>query len=68
MPRKKYIVQIIHAYLLNCVCLFETPWDSPGNSTGVGSHAFLQGIFLTQGSNPGLLHLRQSPELQADSY
>ena len=33
------------------------PWDSPGKNTGVGSHCFLQGIFLTQGSNPCLLHL-----------
>ena len=32
--------------------------DSPGKNTGVGSHSFLQGIFLTQGSNPGLLHCR----------
>ena len=31
------------------------PWDSPGKNTGVGCHFFLQGIFLTQGSNPGLL-------------
>ena len=31
------------------------PWDSPGNNTGVGCHAFLQGIFPTQGSNPGPL-------------
>ena len=27
------------------------PWDSPGKNTGVGCHALLQGIFLTQGSN-----------------
>ena len=33
------------------------PWDSPGNNTGVGSHVLLQGIFLTKGSNPGLLCL-----------
>ena len=33
------------------------PWDSPGKCTGVGCHALLQRIFLTQGSNPGLLHL-----------
>ena len=26
-------------------------WDSPGKNTGVGCHAVLQGIFLTQGSN-----------------
>ena len=31
------------------------PWDSPGKNTGVGCHALLQGIFLTQGSNPNLL-------------
>ena len=35
------------------------PWDSPGKSTGVGCHALLQGIFLTQESNPHLLHCRQ---------
>ena len=32
------------------------PWDSLGNNTGVDCHAILQGIFLIQGSNPGLLH------------
>ena len=35
------------------------PWDSPGKNTGVSSHFLLQGIFLTQGSNLGLLHCRQ---------
>ena len=35
------------------------PWDSPGKNTGVGSHSLLQEIFLTQGSNPGLLHCRR---------
>ena len=33
------------------------PWDSPGKNTGVGCHALLQRIFLTQGSNPRLLCL-----------
>ena len=33
--------------------------DSPGKTPGVGSHSLLQGIFPTQGSNPGLLHCRQ---------
>ena len=33
------------------------PWDSPGKNTGVGCYALLQGIFLTQGSNPCLLCL-----------
>ena len=31
--------------------------DSPGKNAGVGCHALLQGIFLTQGSNPCLLFL-----------
>ena len=34
------------------------PWDSPGKNTKVGSHSFLQGLFLIQGSNLGLLHCR----------
>ena len=33
--------------------------DFPGKNTGVGCHALLQGIFPTQGSNPGLLHCRR---------
>ena len=35
------------------------PQDSPDKSTGVDCHAFLQGIFPTQGSNSGLRHCRQ---------
>ena len=35
------------------------PWNSPGQNTGVGDLSLLQGIFPTQGSNPGLLHCRQ---------
>ena len=35
------------------------PWNFPGKSTGVGCHFLLQGIFPTQGSNPGLPHCRQ---------
>ena len=53
-----------------CVCVCESrlvmldslqphglygPWNSPGQNTGVGL-SLLQGIFPTQGSNPGLLH------------
>ena len=33
-----------------------SPWNSPGQNTGVGSLSLFQGIFPTQGSNPGLLH------------
>ena len=49
-----------------CVQLFATPWiaacrllclwDSPGKNIGVGCHFLLQGIFMTQGLNRGLLH------------
>ena len=31
--------------------------DSPGKNTGVGCCALFQGVFPTQGLNPGLLHL-----------
>ena len=34
------------------------PWVSPGRNTGVGCHFLLQGIFLTQGSNPHLVCLQ----------
>ena len=37
----------------------ERPWNSPGWNSGVGSLSLLQGIFPTQGSNPGLPHCRQ---------
>ena len=35
-----------------------SPWNSPGQDTGVGSRSLLQGIFPTQGSNPHLPHCR----------
>ena len=58
---------LCYAQMLSHVCLFVTPWtvahrlfcpwDSPGKNTGVSYHSLLQGIFPTQGSNPGLLPL-----------
>jgi len=39
--------------------------DFPGKNTGVGFHALLQGIFLTQGSNPHLLYLCNSGQLHS---
>ena len=36
-----------------------SPWNSPGQNTGVGSFSLFQGIFPTQGSNPGLSHCRR---------
>ena len=49
---------------LSRVWLFVTPWiyspwNSPGQNTGVDSRSLLQGIFPTQRSNPGLPHCRQ---------
>ena len=38
---------------------YNNPWNSPGQNTGVGSLSLLQGIFPTQGLNPGLLHCRR---------
>ena len=35
-----------------------SPWNSPGQDTGVDSLSLLQGIFPTQGSNPCLPHCR----------
>ena len=35
-----------------------SPWNSPGQNTGVGGLSLLQGIFPTQESNPGLPHCR----------
>ena len=55
--------------LVTQLCLLETPWTVAhqvllpynflGKNDGVGSHSLSQGIFLTQGLNPGLLHYKQ---------
>ena len=50
------IFQVKVKNLFSRVWLFATPWTSPGLNTGVGSLSLLQGIFPTQGSNPGLPH------------
>ena len=47
--------------LLTGVRLFETPWNSPGQNTGVGGLSLLQGDLLDPGIEP------RSPALQADS-
>ena len=49
--------------LLSRVQLFAypwlySPWNSPGQNTGVGSLSLLQGIFPTKGLSPGLPHCR----------
>ena len=40
------------------LCGLYIPWNSPGQNTRVGSLSLFQGIFPTQGLNPGLLHCR----------
>ena len=50
-----------HSVVSNSLRLHRlySPWNSPGQNTGVGILSLLQVIFLTQGSNPGLPHYRQ---------
>ena len=36
----------------------HSPWNCPGQNTGVGSLSLLHGILQTQGSNPGIPHCR----------
>ena len=43
-----------------------SPWNSPDQKTGVGSHSLVQEIFPTQGSDPGLPHCRQIDSLPAE--
>ena len=49
----------MHACLVALPARLLCPWNTPGKNTGVGSHSLLQGIFPSQGSNPGLPHCRQ---------
>ena len=46
-------------WIVACTKLLH-PWDFRDKSTGVGCRFLLQGIFPTQGSNPGLSHCRQT--------
>ena len=48
---------VVSDSLQPCERLYS-PWNSPGQNTGVGSLSLLQRIFPTQESNPGLLHYR----------
>ena len=61
---RKKVKSLSHArlfatpWIVACPKLLR-PWDFQGKSTEVGCYFFLQGIFPTQGSNPGLSHYRQ---------
>ena len=56
-----YIINKVKAaQLRQTVCdPMDSPWNSPGQNTGVGSLFFLRGIFPTQGLRPGFPHCRQ---------
>ena len=66
---KTFVISCVHAQSFSHGQHSVTPWtvacqaplsmDSPGKNPGVGCHFLLQGIFQTQGSNPGLPHCRQ---------
>ena len=59
--KKVKVKSLSHVWLCNPMDC-SLPGSSvhfPGNSTGVDCHFLLQGIFPTQGSNPGLSHCRQ---------
>ena len=49
--------------LVKCTTLWPhgpySPWNSPGQNTGVDNLSLLQGIFPSQELNPGLPHCRQ---------
>ena len=49
------------SYMPETKIILYSPWNSPGQNTRVGSLSLPQGIFPTQGSNPGLPHCRQIP-------
>ena len=50
-----------HSVMSNSLqpCKLYSPWNAPGENTAVGSLSLLQGIFPTQGLNPGIPHCRQ---------
>jgi len=55
-----YESEVLVAQLCPTLCNpVVCPWDSPGKNTGMDCHSLLQGIFLIQGLNPGLLHCRK---------
>ena len=42
----------------DCDLMDCSPWNSPGQNTGVSNLSLLQGIYPTQGLNPGFPHCR----------
>ena len=56
--RKVKVPQLVVSDSLRPQGLYS-PWNSPGQNTGVGSLSLLQGIFPTEGSNSGLPYCGQ---------
>ena len=56
---KKKKVKVAQSCPTLCDFMDHSPWNSPGQNTGVGSLSLLQGVFPTQGLNSGLLHCRR---------
>ena len=58
-------VKVLATQLCDTLCHPMEParllcsWNFPGKNTGVGCCSLLQGMFSTQGLDPGLLHCRQ---------
>ena len=61
LQRPSYLFPASTLRPLSCTFSWQEflPWNSPSKNTGVGCHFLLQGISLTQGSNPCLLNCRQ---------
>ena len=67
LPTPHHIRMLSYTACESCSVMSDTlrprgllcPWDSPGKNAGVDSHSLLQGIFPSQGSNPGLPHCRR---------
>ena len=55
----RHVLRVCNESFKNEPTRLLCPWDSPGKNTGVGSHSLLQGIFLTQRLNPGLLNCKR---------
>ena len=57
-------MKVTHLCLTLCnpfATLCSSLWNFPGQNIGLGNLSLLQGIFPTQGSNPGPPHCRQIP-------
>ena len=52
-------VKVTRSCLTLCSPMDYSPWNSPGQNTGVSNLSLLQGIFPTQGLNPSFPHCRQ---------